>query len=246
MALAGGVHLMTSPKSTIAMTKFGAMNPAGECRAFDANANGYVRGEGAGIVVLKPLTRAIADGDKIYSVIRGSAVNNDGHSNGLTAPNPEAQKAVLIKACAAAGVNPSTIHYIETHGPGTILGDPIEAEAIGTIFGASHSVDRPVRLGSVKTNIGHAEAAAGIAGLIKTALSLYHRTLVPNLHFSQPNPYIDFDQLHLRIQTELEPWPLLDELPRAGVSSFGFGGTNCHITLEAAPRSMAIALPISA
>ncbi len=246
MALAGGVHLMTSPHSTVVMTKFGAMNPDGQCRAFDASANGYVRGEGVGIVVLKPLSRAIADGDRIYCVIRGSAINNDGFSNGLTAPNPEAQEAVLRAAYAAACVEPSAIHYIETHGPGTILGDPIEAGAIGAVLGPFHSAERPLRIGSIKTNLGHTEGAAGVAGLIKVALCLHHRMLPPNLHFEQPNPYINFDALNIRVQTKLESWPWPEELPRAGVSSFGFGGTNCHIVLEAAPSSTATVLPVSA
>lgn len=245
MALAGGVHVMASPHSTVAMTKFGAMNPAGQCRAFDAAANGYVRGEGAGVVILKPLSSAIADGDRIYCVIRGSAMNSDGFSNGLTAPNPDAQRAMLRDAYAAADLEPGAIQYVETHGPGTILGDPLEAGAIGAVLGVGHSGGTPLRIGSVKTNIGHTEAAAGVAGLIKTALCLYHRRLVPNLHFEHPNPHIDFQALHLRVQTELQPWPRTDEPPRAGVSSFGFGGTNCHIVLEAAPNSRAVVLPVS-
>jgi len=246
MALAGGVHLMTSPQSTVAMTKFGAMNPAGECRAFDASANGYVRGEGVGIVVLKPLSRAIADGDRIYSIIRGSAINNDGFSNGLTAPNPEAQEAVLRNALSSAGLSPNQIHYVETHGPGTILGDPLEAGSIGAVYGPSRPVEHPLRIGSIKTNIGHTEAAAGVAGFMKTALCLYHRMLPPNLHFKQPNPYIDFDNLRIKVQTKLENWPSAEDLPRAGVSSFGFGGTNCHIVMEAAPENGTMLLPFSA
>ena len=160
-ALVGGVHLMISPESTVAMTKFGAMNPAGQCRAFDASANGYVRGEGGGVVVLKPLGRAIADGDRIYCLIRGSAANNDGFSNGLTAPNPLAQAAVLRAAYANAGVDPNAVSYVETHGPGTVLGDPIEAQALGAVLGRRRAADQPLRIGSVKTNIGHLEAAAG-------------------------------------------------------------------------------------
>ncbi|WP_394839489.1 amino acid adenylation domain-containing protein [Pendulispora rubella] len=246
MALAGGVHLMSSPHSTVAMSKIGAMNPAGECRAFDASANGYVRGEGVGIIVLKRLRDAVANGDRIYCVIRGSAVNNDGFSNGLTAPNPEAQKDVLAKAYANAGLDPIKIHYVETHGSGTILGDPLEAEALGSVLGPCHTAERPLRIGSIKTNVGHTEAAAGVAGLLKVALCLHHGQLVPNLHFERPNPYIDFDELHLKVQTEIEDWPCPEELPRAGVSSFGFGGTNCHIVLEAAPASTAVAIPVSA
>ncbi len=246
MALAGGVQLVLSPHGTVAMTKFGAMNPAGQCRAFDASANGYVRGEGGGVVVLKPLGRAIADGDRIYCVIRGSSVNNDGFSNGLTAPNPEAQQAMLVDAYASAGIDPGLVHYIETHGPGTILGDPIEAGAIGAVLGPSHSAERPLRIGSVKTNIGHLEAAAGVAGLMKVALSLHHRMLPASLGFDRPNPHIPFEQLHLEVQTELEEWPRWGEVPRAGVSSFGFGGTNSHVVLEAVPRSDVVLLPLAA
>ncbi|MGK3965544.1 acyltransferase domain-containing protein [Sorangium sp. So ce118] len=246
MALAGGVHLIVSPLSTVAMTKFGAMNPAGQCRAFDASANGYVRGEGGGLVVLKPLRRAIADGDRVYCVIRGSATNNDGFSNGLTAPNPAAQEAMLRQAYASAVVDPGAIHYIETHGPGTILGDPIEAGALGAVLGRSRPPERPLRIGSVKTNLGHLEAAAGVAGLMKVALSLHHRRLPASLNFERPNPHIPFEALRLKVQTELEDWPSPAELPRAGVSSFGFGGTNCHVVLEAAPESPALLLALAA
>ncbi|WP_394831085.1 SDR family NAD(P)-dependent oxidoreductase [Pendulispora rubella] len=246
MALAGGVHLMLSPHGTVGMTKFGAMNPAGQCRAFDAAANGYVRGEGGGIVVLKPLRRAIADGDRIYCVIRGSATNNDGFSNGLTAPNPKAQEAMLVQAYANAGIEPGSVDYVEAHGPGTILGDPIEAGALGAVLGPSHSAERPLRIGSVKTNLGHLEPAAGIAGLMKVALSLHHGMLPASLNFEHPNPHIPFERWHLKVQTELENWPLSDGPGRAGISSFGFGGTNCHVVLEAAPKSRALLLPLSA
>ena len=245
MAIAGGVNLIITPHGTILMTKLGTQNPAGQCRAFDAAANGYVRAEGGGLVILKPLSRAIADGDRIYCLIRGSAANNDGFSNGLTAPNPKAQESVLRAALANARVEPATIHYVETHGPGTILGDPLEASALGSVIGTTHAADRPLRIGSIKTNLGHLEAAAGIAGLIKTALMLHHRVLVPNLHFEQPNPHIPFEQLRLKVQTEIEGWPAVDEVPRAGVSSFGFGGSNCHTVLEAAPKSEALLLPLA-
>ncbi|MGK3975596.1 SDR family NAD(P)-dependent oxidoreductase [Sorangium sp. So ce118] len=246
MALAGGVHLILSAHGTVGMTKFGAMNPAGQCRSFDADANGYVRGEGGGIVVLKPLSRAIADGDRIYCLIRGSAANNDGFSNGLTAPNPRAQEAMLAHAYASAGVDPGSIHYIETHGPGTILGDPIEAGALGAVVGSNHSDDHPLRIGSVKTNIGHLEPAAGVAGLMKVALSLHHMELPASLNFDRPNPHIAFDRLRLKVQTELEDFPANPRPARAGVSSFGFGGTNCHIVLEAAPMSRTLVLPLGA
>jgi polyketide synthase 12 len=245
MALAGGVNLIVTPHVTIMMSKVGTQNPAGQCRAFDAGANGYVRAEGGGLVVLKPLSRAIADGDRIYCLIRGSASNNDGFSNGLTAPNPKAQEAVLRAALANARVDPGSIHYVETHGPGTILGDPLEAGALGTVIGSQRPADRPLRIGSIKTNVGHLEAAAGIAGFMKTALALHHRMLPGNLHFERPNPHIPFEALHLEVQAKLEGWPTTDEVPRAGVSSFGFSGSNCHAVLEAAPKSEALMLPLA-
>jgi polyketide synthase 12/myxalamid-type polyketide synthase MxaF len=234
LALAGGVSLVLSPWSTVAMTKFGAMSPDGQCRAFDAGANGYVRGEGAGLVVLKPLSRAVANGDRIYGVILGSAINNDGFSNGLTAPNPKAQEAVLRKAYTNAGVEPSDVHYVEAHGPGTLLGDPIEARALAAVLATGR--ENPLRIGSVKTNIGHTEAAAGIAGLVKVLLAMKHGLLPKSLHFDTPNPQLPSG---LRVQSELGPWPESERLPLAGVSSFGFGGTNCHVVLEA-DRSSAL------
>ena len=245
MALAGGVNLIITPHATIMMSKVGTQNPAGQCRAFDASANGYVRAEGGGLVVLKPLSRAIADGDRIYCLIRGSAANNDGFSNGLTAPNPKAQESVVRAALANARVDPGSIHYVETHGPGTILGDPLEASALGAVIGVNRPADRPLRIGSIKTNIGHLEAAAGVAGFIKTALALHHRMLPGNLHFERPNPHIPFEALHIKVQAALEPWPTNDEVPRAGVSSFGFSGSNVHMVLEAAPKSEALMLPLA-
>ncbi|WP_437692902.1 SDR family NAD(P)-dependent oxidoreductase [Sorangium sp. So ce176] len=235
LALTGGVNLLLAPESTIAMTKFGAMAPDGRSKAFDSRANGYVRGEGGGVVVLKRLSDALADGDSIYCVIRGSAVNNDGFSNGLTAPSPRAQQGVLRDACAAAAVAPADVQYVEAHGTGTMLGDPIEAGALGAALGAGagRPPERVLRIGSVKTNIGHLEAAAGIAGLIKVALSMRHRTLPPSLHFLQPNPHIAFEALRLRVQTTLESWEGEQERLLAGVSSFGFGGTNSHVIVEA-------------
>ncbi len=231
LALAGGVNLILAPHSTVAMTKFGAMAPDGRSKAFDARADGYVRGEGGGVVVLKPLSRALAARDPIYCVIRGGAVNNDGFSNGLTAPSPQAQEKVVAAACRRAGVEPGEVHYVETHGTGTLLGDPIEAGALGAVLGAGRKPERALRIGSVKTNLGHLEAAAGIAGLIKTALAIRQRTLVPSLHFETPNPNISFEDLRLSVQDRLEPWPHGRETPLAGISSFGFGGTNCHLIL---------------
>ena len=236
LALAGGVNLILSPAITINFTKAGVMAPDGRCKAFDSRANGYVRSEGAGVVVLKPLSKALADGDPIYAVVRGSAVNQDGRSNGLMAPNPPAQEAVLREAYRCAGVSPGDIQYVEAHGTGTLLGDPIEVKALGAVLGLDRPPGRLCALGAVKTNIGHLEAAAGIAGLIKVALALKHREIPPNLHFVEPNPHIPFDELPLRVQTTLGPWPVETGRALAGVSSFGFGGTNAHVVLEEAPQ----------
>ena len=238
LALAGGVNLILSPAIAINFSKAGAMAPDGRCKAFDARANGYVRSEGAGVVVLKPLSKARADGDPIYAVIRGSAVNQDGRSNGLMAPNPLAQEAVLREAYRQAAVPPGKVQYVEAHGTGTLLGDPIEAKALGTVLGVERPPGRPCALGSVKTNLGHLEAAAGIAGLIKVSLALLHRKIPPSLHFEKPNPHIPFDELPLQVQTKLSPWPAESGPALAGVSSFGFGGTNAHVVLEEAPPAM--------
>jgi acyl transferase domain-containing protein/aryl carrier-like protein len=236
LALAGGVNLMLTPTVTVGFSKLTALSPDGRCKAFDADANGFVRSEGVGTVVLKPLGQALADGDRIYALIRGSATNQDGRTNGLTAPNPAAQEAVVKAAYAQGGISLDQVDYIEAHGTGTLLGDPIEANALGQVFRPFRPLDQPVRLGSVKSNIGHTEAAAGIASLIKVALCLHRRTLVPSLHFHTPNPYIPFDQLPLQVQQRLEPWAMADPMTIAGVSSFGFGGTNAHVALQAVPQ----------
>ncbi|WP_437775825.1 acyltransferase domain-containing protein [Sorangium sp. So ce1097] len=246
LALVGGVNLNLIPESTIGVSKFGALSPGGRCFTFDARASGYVRGEGGGVVVLKPLSRAIRDGDPIYCVIRGSAVNNDGASNGLTAPSPAAQEALLRAAYARAGVDPAAVHYVEAHGTGTLLGDPIEARALGAVLGAGRPAERPLLLGSVKTNIGHLEAAAGVAGLIKAALCLRHRELPPSLHFETPNPHIPFADLRLAVQRALGAWPEPGRPAVAGVSSFGIGGTNCHVVLEGPWPAEAALLPLAA
>ncbi len=235
LALAGGVNLMLTPTVTVGFSKLTALSPEGRCKAFDAAANGFVRSEGVGTVVLKRLSQALAEGDRIYALIRGSATNQDGRTNGLTAPNPAAQEAVVKAAYERAGIPLNQVDYIEAHGTGTLLGDPIEAKALGNVFSPFRQLDQPVRLGSVKSNIGHTEAAAGIASLIKVALCLRHRTLVPSLHFHTPNPYIPFDQLPLRVQQQREPWVEAENMAIAGVSSFGFGGTNAHVALQAAP-----------
>jgi len=231
MAVAGGVNLLLSPHTMVALTEFGGLAPDGRCKAFDATADGFGRGEGCGVVVLKPLSMALADGDDIWCTIRGSATNNDGLSNGLTAPNPIAQEEVLRAAYRRSGVDPGEVHFVETHGTGTVLGDPIETTALGAVLGHTRPADSPLVLGSVKTNLGHLEGAAGIAGLIKAALCLRHRRIPPNLHYREPNPHIDFSGLGLRVPTALEPWPP-QRKPLAGVSSFGWGGTNVHVVLE--------------
>ena len=245
LALAGGVNLVLAPHSTVAMSKFGAMSPDGRSKAFDSRANGYVRGEGAGVVALKPLSSALADGDRIYCVIRSSAMNNDGFSNGLTAPNPQAQEAVLEDAYRFGGIDPRTVHYVETHGTGTILGDPIEAKALGGVLGNGRDPSRPLLIGSVKTNMGHLEAAAGIAGIIKVILAIKNKQIPPSLHFIKPNPHIPFEALNIKVKSQLGPWPGEDEPALAGVSSFGFGGTNCHVVLSELPLETTRFLPIS-
>ncbi|MFE7621530.1 beta-ketoacyl synthase N-terminal-like domain-containing protein, partial [Streptomyces sp. NPDC057496] len=243
LALAGGVNIMLHPNTTVAMTKFGGMNPDGQCRAFDAGANGYVRGEGCGAVVLRRLSDALASGDRVYAVIRGTAVNNDGASNGLTAPNPRAQVDVVRTAWQDADVDPKDVSYVEAHGTGTLLGDPIEAEALGTVFAEGR--EEPLHLGSAKTNFGHLEPAAGVTGLLKTALSLYHGEIPASLHFDVPNPHIDFEANKLSVVAERRPWPAARRR-YAGVSGFGFGGTNAHVALEEAPCVRRRLVPLAA
>ncbi|MGW7688466.1 SDR family NAD(P)-dependent oxidoreductase [Streptomyces asiaticus] len=236
LALVGGVNLVLSPAFAINFSKAGVMSADGRCKPFDASANGYVRSEGAGVVVLKPLSRALADGDPVHAVIRGGAVGQDGASNGLMAPNPKAQEAVVRAAHARAGVRAADIAYVEAHGTGTILGDPVEAKALGAVLGDGRAPDRPCLIGSVKSNLGHMEAAAGIGGLIKTALMVRHRTVPPTLHYHSPNPHIPFADLPVRVADTLQPWPT-DAPALAGVSSFGFGGTNAHLVVEEPPRA---------
>ncbi|WP_437915946.1 amino acid adenylation domain-containing protein [Sorangium sp. So ce302] len=241
IALAGGVNLLLLAERTAGLGKLGVLSPDGRCKAFDASADGYVRSEGAGVVALKRLSDALRDGDRVYCVIRASAVNNDGPSHGLTAPNPAAQRALLADVCRSARIEPASVHYVEAHGTGTALGDPIEASALGAVYGAGRPPERPLHIGSVKTNIGHLEAAAGMAGLIKAALAIERGVIPPSLHFQRPNPHIAFDALRLRVVTELSPWPAPEEEPRrAGVSSFGYGGTGAHVVLEGLPRPLAL------
>ena len=207
------------------------LSPDGRCKVFDASANGYVRAEGCGMIVLKRLSDAQADGDKILALIRGSAINQDGRTSGLTVPNGPQQADVIRQALANSGIRPEEVNYVEAHGTGTSLGDPIEVGALGTIF---NQRSQPLIIGSVKTNIGHLEAAAGIAGLIKVVLAMQHGEIPPNLHFHQPNPRINWDKLPIRIPTERTAWPTGDRI--AGISSFGFSGTNSHVVLEEAPK----------
>ena len=237
LALAGGVNMMIGPAMTIALSKAHMMSPDGRCKAFDASADGYVRGEGCGMVALKRLRDAIASGDRILGVIRGTAVNHDGRSNGLSAPNGPAQEAVLRAALQDAGLTPQDIQYIEAHGTGTRLGDPIEIEALMSVLCAGRPADSPLMLGSVKTNIGHLESAAGIAGLIKVLLMLRHKEISPHLHLKTVNPLLAIDNSPIRIPTEVQPWRSEGAPRRAGVSSFGFGGTNGHVILEEAPAA---------
>src|SRR5208282_3199379 len=215
----------------------GMLAPDGRCKTFDARADGYVRGEGCGVVVLKRLQDAQRDGDQILAVIRGTAVNQDGKSNGLTAPNGPAQEALIAATLSDAGLAPTDIDYVEAHGTGTALGDPIEALALNAALSKGRDPAEPCLVGSVKTNIGHLEAAAGIAALIKVTLALHHRQIPVSLHYSEPNPRIPFDSMALRVASALQPWPKRVGIPRAGVSSFGFGGTNAHVILEAASET---------
>ncbi|WP_341529635.1 type I polyketide synthase [Nostoc sp. UHCC 0302] len=236
MALAGGVNIIISPTGHIGLTNMKALSPDGRCKTFDASANGYVRSEGSGFVVLKPLSQALADNDQIYALIRGSAINHDGRSKGLTVPFGPAQEALIRQALDNAGVAANQIGYVELHGTGTPLGDPIEAIALGTVLAKDREPGNYCAVGSVKSNIGHLEAASGIAGLIKVALSLKHQQIPPNLHFNQPNPYIPFETLPIRVQQSLSAWPELSHPAFAGISSFGFAGTNAHIVLEQPPE----------
>ncbi len=233
LAVAGGVNVMLSPQFTIAASRMRMLASDGRCKTFDARADGFVRGEGCGVVVLKRLSNAITDGDPIHAIIRGSAVNQDGHSNGLTAPNGLSQQAVIRAALDNAGVDPARLTYIETHGTGTPLGDPIEVEALTSVLGQPS--DRRCYLGSVKTNVGHLEGAAGIAGLIKTVLALKRRSIPPNLHFEALNPHIQLSGTRLVVPTSMVPWSDGDERRYAGISSFGWSGTNAHLILEDAP-----------
>ncbi|WP_244948827.1 type I polyketide synthase [Micromonospora endolithica] len=242
VALAGGVNVILGHGSTARTALFGALSPDGRCHTFDERANGFVRGEGGVFVVLKTLDRAVGDGDDIYCVIRGSAVNNDGATGSLTTPSADAQADVIRAACRNAGVAPADVQYVELHGTGTRVGDPVEAAALGAAYGPGRPAGSPLLVGSVKTNIGHLEGAAGVAGLLKAILSIRHRQLPPSLHFRRPNPRIDLNGWKLRVLTEPTAWPVPDA-PLAGVSSFGMGGTNCHVVLSGPPPALPPAAP---
>ncbi len=235
LALAGGVNVILSPVPTIALSRLKALAPDGRCKAFDASANGFVRGEGCGVVVLKRLSDALAGRDHILALIRGTAVNQDGRSGGLTAPSGPAQEAVIRAALVNGGVDPAQVGYVEAHGTGTPLGDPVEIRALASVLSRGRPPGANFVLGSVKTNIGHLEAAAGIAGLIKTVLALWHSEIPPSLHFKNPSPHIAWDQTRAVVATDRLPWPRLAEPRFAGVSGFGFSGTNAHVVLEEPP-----------
>jgi len=236
MALAGGVNALLLPDWYVGFCRMGMLSPEGRCRAFDASASGFVRSEGAGMVALKPLAQALADGDRVYAVIRGTAINQDGRTPGMTVPSQEAQEALLRQACRDARVAPALIQYVEAHGTGTLVGDPIEARALGRVLSDGRPGEEPCKIGSVKTNIGHLEAGAGIAALIKVALALFHRRIPGNLHFDRPNPEIDWGALRLEVPTHCEPWPAGHGPALAGVNAFGFGGTNAHVILQEPPK----------
>ncbi|WAC93230.1 type I polyketide synthase [Mycobacterium sp. Aquia_213] len=235
LAVAGGVNVLLSPVTVIAASRARMLSPVGKCKTFDASADGYVRSEGCGILVLKRLSDAERDGDRVLAVIPGSAVNQDGASSGLTVPNGGAQQRLIRAALTRAGLAGGDVDYLEAHGTGTPLGDPIEVQAAAAAYGGSRDADRPLLMGSVKTNIGHTESASGAAGLIKVVLSLQHELLPQSLHFDTPSPHIPWDSLPVRVVGESTPWQANGRPRRAGVSSFGFTGTNAHVLIEEAP-----------
>ena len=239
LALAGGVNVLLSPVTVIAASRARMLSPVGRCKTFDAAADGYVRSEGCGILVLKRLSDAVRDGDRVSAVIPSSAVNQDGASSGLTVPNGGAQQRLIGAALARAGLVGGDVDYLEAHGTGTPLGDPIEVQAAGAVYGAGRDADRPLLIGSVKTNIGHLESASGVAGLIKVVLSLQHEVLPQSLHFEKPSPHIPWDSLPVRVVDTATPWQANGRPRRAGISSFGFTGTNAHVLIEEAPAQPA-------
>jgi acyl transferase domain-containing protein/aryl carrier-like protein len=241
VALACGVNLILSPLSTLIMCKLRALAPDGRCKTFDASADGYVRGEGCGVVVLKRLSDAMAQGDRIWAVIRGSAVNQDGASAGLTVPNGLAQQAVIRRALSNAGVEARQVGYVEAHGTGTRLGDPLEVRSLWAVLREGRGADAPLAVGSLKTNVGHMEGAAGVGALIKTVLALRNGQIPPHLHFKTLNPLIAEERIPIHVPTELTPWPAIDGRRSAGVSSFGLSGTNAHVIIEEAATPAPVA-----
>ncbi|HWO67026.1 MAG TPA: type I polyketide synthase, partial [Umezawaea sp.] len=236
LAVAGGVNLMLTPESAVALSQASMLSPTSRSRAFDASADGYARGEGAGVVVLKRLSEALRDRDRVYAVVRGTAVNQDGRTQGITVPNGAAQVECLHAALADAGIAARDIGYVEAHGTGTPVGDPIEATAMGQGLAAGREPDRVVHIGSIKTNIGHLEGGAGIAGLIKAVLAVHHRRIPPHLHFRRPHPDLDLDRWHLAVPTTSLPWPSCYDRAVVAVNSFGFGGTNANVVVEQPPE----------
>ncbi|MDE0332761.1 MAG: type I polyketide synthase [Nitrospinae bacterium] len=233
MALAGGVNVILSAESTGKMADFGMLSSSGRCWSFDAAADGYVRGEGCGVVVLKRLADAEADGDRIWGVIRGSATNQNGASGGLVMPNGPAQRRVIEEALAKANLDPSQVDYLEAHANGSEMGDAIEVHAAAEVYGNGREPTRPLLIGTVKTNIGHLESAAGVAGLIKVMLSMRHGKIPEHLNFENPNPNMDWEQLPVRVTSKAMDWPLVpDRQPRAGISAFSITGTNAHLVVE--------------
>ncbi|CAM5707027.1 type I polyketide synthase [Mycolicibacterium aubagnense] len=237
LALAGGANVILSPATMITFSQSRMLAPDGKCKTFDASADGYVRGEGCGVIVVKRLEDAVRDGDRIRAVIRGSAINQDGASGGLTVPNGVAQQRVIAEALERARLEPADVGYLEAHGTGTSLGDPIEVQAAAAAYGTGRDADQPLLIGSVKTNIGHLEAAAGVAGIIKVILSLEHQELPKHLHFKNPSPHIPWDRIPLKVVDEATRWERGDRPRVAGISSFGFSGTNAHVLLEEAPSA---------
>jgi acyl transferase domain-containing protein/NADPH:quinone reductase-like Zn-dependent oxidoreductase/NADP-dependent 3-hydroxy acid dehydrogenase YdfG len=241
MAIAGGVNLVFAPDLFVCMSRWGMLSPDGRCKTFDAAANGFVRAEGCGIIILKRLGAALTDGDRILALIRGHAVNQDGPSSGLSVPNGLAQEALIRQALRSANIEPSALGYIEAHGTGTSLGDPIEVDALARVFQPGRSVTAPIALGSVKTNFGHLESAAGITGLLKVVLMLRHGQIPPHLHLKQPSPHIAWDEYPFVIPTQLTNWEPINGKRVAGVSSFGATGSNAHVILEEAPEGNPVA-----
>lgn len=238
LALAGGVNLILSPQGAVLLSQTRALSPDGRCKTFDRSADGMSRGEGCGIIVLKRLSDALRDQDHILALIRGSAISQDGASSGLTVPNALAQQSLIREALRQAGVKPSEVSYVEAHGTGTALGDPIEVRSLAAVFGEGRQPDQPLMIGSVKTNIGHLEAAAGVAGVIKTVLALGRREIPPHLHLSVPTPHVAWEEIPVTVPTELTAWRPVNERRIAGVSAFGLSGIISHLVLEEAPAQV--------